>query len=1236
MIEDVFWFARKFQLSFSELRGLHGRYQNSRSILLWDMEGTYPGSRMELLYHLTRFLDTDLDPEQLCMELFLHENAANIITQFFERIYGDIFAEEACGNAEILIKLLCIDKLRSMAFHRESRLANSAEEESRSAHWLPRHIPYDNSFDAFNPFSKSSLQTLGTYDVDFITSITQWHLEQVLYQFAERSNSCGSPTSQNTSGLVVSSTQSISWGDLLSYRELLILYENIAVSTYNGDIPLAEKKFPWESLGFCGYGGVYLNSQGVTYEEDHANVYDEESTFYNRSEIPDQTFAREDCLIVGFYTDVDTTQNCQARLMGWHTSSLETGRHILLREMRGFRDRAQTFVLPDTFLYNDDSKDCWLWSCASRENLRRAFAPQFLSEFSHEDALNENHTPEPTVCPHGNAYNIVSEGLQIQYHHRFLFYSTLCGSAEWLPYYAHALGDAFVDKESCAESGSDDSRGKTEISNPTLSHAITSDENESDAWSASSNCSLLYLRKKLRDEEEMILHHQKALHNRFSKLVPFFSVRGVLHAFSYNTGVWLANRPHEKNEDLKDEWCRVGEISSGNIESRFGMENCSTNFQRKDIGLSGLDLQTELFLQNSTWVTADDTDDRKVHSLEAYDFRKRQLQQYHDFDHVANDSQQLEATASWKRSIIHGIDVACVLSIVWPHERFFLLEQFQVLAPFCTKGFYILIASAQSHITTSVFRFLRRKINAAILAGRRLLAFGSAAPTYSPQALLRSVKIINLYPRIPADIWHNKRKSAIRNQQVNFLEKHHAAFLALDEGVDRDEGIERRNNLKSWYCFVESDVYFVPENLKRFLFSRGYDVEASARYVGLLFSYHAFSHGYITEPLQGGCFSRKGLWLYADFLRARLREQAIFNEEEGISRLGFLSMKNAQATQQACSVSPVWEWNQFGCDTNSAQKFRHSLETCNVHPFDPSVNQMYGHVFASCLRRSSIHMSAFDEMHDHYGRGYWAGSLGHMSSFVPTKHDVAHERKLWGFQNPDVFSGDSQEHSKHAWLLNSRYAVYWRCLSEQLHNSDPAKAGPPKSKICLGEMSNRAERGSQKEGSIELMPENFRSPLENVNLCSTYAVAYDWNTNSHEGILQRRARKKVFPLLVTYRIVRESQRSCPSELCGTSQPRVWGSEDKKELGGMHSSVDDSIGSECPQIKSTFLKCWHALPHIAKQIYRRVGSSQVFHALVSECALDYLSRSNVSRAASMWLLQTKLSGIDMCSTSSGLL
>ena len=90
----------------------------------------------------------------------------------------------------------------------------------------------------------------------------------------------------------------------------------------------------------------------------------------------------------------------------------------------------------------------------------------------------------------------------------------------------------------------------------------------------------------------------------------------------------------------------------------------------------------------------------------------------------------------------------------------------------------------------------------------------------------------------------------------------------------------------------ESDLYFVPENLKRFLFSRGYELDEEPRWVGLLHNHRVHAEGYLLEPLQGGCFNRAGLARYARFLLGRVGEEGVKSPEE-------LAMKHAHATLEA-------------------------------------------------------------------------------------------------------------------------------------------------------------------------------------------------------------------------------------------------------------------------------------------------------------------------------------------------
>lgn len=72
---------------------------------------------------------------------------------------------------------------------------------------------------------------------------------------------------------------------------------------------------------------------------------------------------------------------------------------------------------------------------------------------------------------------------------------------------------------------------------------------------------------------------------------------------------------------------------------------------------------------------------------------------------------------------------------------------------------------------------------------------------------------------------------------------------------------EKRDwRLPDYYCIVESDTYFIPENFKRFSMLQNLNAlpegERSKLYLGQVWSHSLLMDGLLTEPSQGTCISR--------------------------------------------------------------------------------------------------------------------------------------------------------------------------------------------------------------------------------------------------------------------------------------------------------------------------------------------------------------------------------------------
>ncbi|CAD7958635.1 unnamed protein product [Amoebophrya sp. A120] len=63
--------------------------------------------------------------------------------------------------------------------------------------------------------------------------------------------------------------------------------------------------------------------------------------------------------------------------------------------------------------------------------------------------------------------------------------------------------------------------------------------------------------------------------------------------------------------------------------------------------------------------------------------------------------------------------------------------------------------------------------------------------------------------------------------------------------------------IPDWYCFLESDVYFIPENFKRYALLNNYDPWRQALFLGHVWLYGNILMGQVTEHNYGSCLSRR-------------------------------------------------------------------------------------------------------------------------------------------------------------------------------------------------------------------------------------------------------------------------------------------------------------------------------------------------------------------------------------------
>eukprot|EP00971_Amphidinium_carterae_P074880 1479747-Amphidinium_carterae.1 len=82
----------------------------------------------------------------------------------------------------------------------------------------------------------------------------------------------------------------------------------------------------------------------------------------------------------------------------------------------------------------------------------------------------------------------------------------------------------------------------------------------------------------------------------------------------------------------------------------------------------------------------------------------------------------------------------------------------------------------------------------------------------------------------------------------NNVQKFHAAVVYLAN--------EMRHSLSEWqpqwYCFLETDVYFIPENFRRLVALRGWDKRPVPTWVGTPRLHALARDGYLLDPFMAG------------------------------------------------------------------------------------------------------------------------------------------------------------------------------------------------------------------------------------------------------------------------------------------------------------------------------------------------------------------------------------------------
>ncbi|CAD7940205.1 unnamed protein product [Amoebophrya sp. A120] len=138
-----------------------------------------------------------------------------------------------------------------------------------------------------------------------------------------------------------------------------------------------------------------------------------------------------------------------------------------------------------------------------------------------------------------------------------------------------------------------------------------------------------------------------------------------------------------------------------------------------------------------------------------------------------------------------------------------------------------------------------------------------------------------------------------------------------------------KSELPDWYCQIESDLYFIPENFERFVNLRNFDANIPY-YLGHIWTtitdkvFGLQRTGFSTEVTQGLCVSRKGLQILAEFYKyfyiGRAEKYKILVAE--MENTHNLSINQLLASERVARRSG-WTWHGI-------QRQRHG----EVHPAD--------------------------------------------------------------------------------------------------------------------------------------------------------------------------------------------------------------------------------------------------------------------------------------------------------------
>eukprot|EP00928_Gymnodinium_smaydae_P068292 TRINITY_DN5138_c0_g2_i1.p1 TRINITY_DN5138_c0_g2~~TRINITY_DN5138_c0_g2_i1.p1 ORF type:complete len:697 (-),score=75.82 TRINITY_DN5138_c0_g2_i1:768-2858(-) len=290
--------------------------------------------------------------------------------------------------------------------------------------------------------------------------------------------------------------------------------------------------------------------------------------------------------------------------------------------------------------------------------------------------------------------------------------------------------------------------------------------------------------------------------------------------------------------------------------------------------------------------------------------------------------------------------IACLNFVVWPEEVNAMCDQARYQRPYCDWfGFFVVVDIEED------WRILDTLHSACDFNG------------------FMDVNVVNLRRtyRMVLDDWHGSS---------NNVQKFHHAVLYTGEVLSAQA---------DWFCFIESDVYFIPDNFKNFLM-RTQLHGSGTHWVGGLRMHSQLTDGILVEPMQGSCLSKGALERITNFLQ----HPAYFS------------------------------------GTGSAMEWPPSRHACE--PFRPSMHSEVMEVANICFRRAGVFPEDPRMLYDAQGRTFWPlEPLNGFHTLVPLRTPLP-----FHFAPTALVESEDLEARRYLQWQGKAY-IYWPCLNVNAH-----------------------------------------------------------------------------------------------------------------------------------------------------------------------------------------------------------